>query len=207
MIESQQLENYPEFGDNSSKVMPDPAKYSAGFVQSDVLPAEWVNWAWSKNTKGITALNKGVKSIEDELNALVREVGITPEETDNTQVKTSVNLLIQKSTGNLPDLATTSKDSLVAAINEHVRSTGNPHSVTKSQVGLGNVANYPQDTTPTAGSPNYITSGAVQQHVAATSAHGSTPEATASSIVARDAEGRAQIADPADPADIANKNT
>lgn len=95
MIETQtNLENYPEFGNNSSKVQPDAAKYANGFVQSDVLPAEWVNWAWSKNTKGITALNQGITSVENELCNLVRESGITPTESDSTQVLSAISLLI-----------------------------------------------------------------------------------------------------------------
>lgn len=135
------LELYPEFGNNASKVMPDDTKYTNGFVQSDVLPAEWMNWAWSKNTKGITALNSGVKSMEEELNALVQEAGNTPTAADSTQVKTSVLQLINNVTGTLSDLATSVKTTLVAAINSHVNRTDNPHSVTKSQVGLGNCDN------------------------------------------------------------------
>ena len=46
-------------------------------------------------------------------------------------------------------------------ISNHTSNTNNPHSVTKAQVGLGNVHNRDLDITPTLNSTNYITSGGV----------------------------------------------
>lgn len=45
MIQTQNLDKYPEFGEAASKSAPDAAKYSSGFLPADVLPAEWLNWA------------------------------------------------------------------------------------------------------------------------------------------------------------------
>lgn len=46
-------------------------------------------------------------------------------------------------------------------LTSHTSNTSNPHSVSKSQVGLGNVVNKGMDTTPTSGSENYVNSGGV----------------------------------------------
>ena len=51
---------------------------------------------------------------------------------------------------------------LKATVNEfalHKKDTSNPHSVTKAQVGLGNVVNAGQTATPTSGSNSYFTAG------------------------------------------------
>jgi microcystin-dependent protein len=92
MIPQQTFESYPVFGDNSTKVKPDDAKYAAGFQQSDVLPAEWMNWAWAKNTKGITDLNRGLDSVEKEINSVLSSFGISPAEAVNNQLLTALRL-------------------------------------------------------------------------------------------------------------------
>ena len=92
MIPSQTFENYPIFGGNATKVEPGDAKKSAGFQQADVLPAEWMNWAWNKNSKGISDLNKGLSSVEKEINAVLSSFGITPAELTNNQLLTAMRL-------------------------------------------------------------------------------------------------------------------
>ena len=47
------------------------------------------------------------------------------------------------------------------ALASHTGNTSNPHNVTKSQVGLGDVVNKPMDNTPTQNSDNYVKSGGV----------------------------------------------
>lgn len=94
MIPTQTLESYPVFGDNSTKVQPDNAKYANGFVEGDVYPAEWVNWAWGKNTKGITDANAGISSMEAEINSVLTEAGKTPDVTQNNQLLLSIQKLI-----------------------------------------------------------------------------------------------------------------
>lgn len=88
MIPSQTFESYPLFasGAGATKVQPGDAKLAAGFQQADVLPAEWMNWAWNKNSKGITDHNAGLSSVEAELNNVLSENHITPAQNDNTQV-------------------------------------------------------------------------------------------------------------------------
>ena len=92
MIPEQTLLGYPVFGDNATKVEPDNNKKSNGWQQADVLPAEHMNWAWFHNSKGISDLNKGVKSMEKEINAVLASFGITPAELTNNQLLTAMRL-------------------------------------------------------------------------------------------------------------------
>ncbi len=96
MIPQQTFESYPVFGDNATKIKPDDAKYAAGFQQSDVLPAEWMNWAWGKNTKGITDLNRGMTSVETEILNVLTAGGQTPAEATGNQLLASINYLIDQ---------------------------------------------------------------------------------------------------------------
>ena len=52
-------------------------------------------------------------------------------------------------------------------LSEHVNNTDNPHSVTKEQVGLNYVENYPMDNVPSENSLNYVTSGGVYTSIEA----------------------------------------
>lgn len=79
MTPTQTFENYPEFANAGQKSQPNDAKYAAGFIPSDVLPAEWMNWFLNGATKGVTALNTGVKSIEQEINAVLESRSVTPD--------------------------------------------------------------------------------------------------------------------------------
>ena len=92
MIPEQTFLGYPLFGDNATKVEPDNNKKSNGWQQGDVVPAEWMNWGWYHNSKGISDLNKGVSSMEKELNAVLSSFGITPAELTNNQLLTAMRL-------------------------------------------------------------------------------------------------------------------
>ena len=140
MIKTQDFETYSEFANKGTKTQPDDEKYAAGFQVNDVLPAEWLNWAWSKNSKGITDLNTGLEAVEKELNSLLSSAGKTADNTEG-QVKDSVNYLIQSKTGDLSALTTAIKTTIVAAVNEivtkltaHINNVANPHSVKGSQL-------------------------------------------------------------------------
>ena len=79
MIPTQTFENYPEFANAGQKSQPNDAKYAAGFIPSDVLPAEWLNWFLNGATKGVTALNTGVKSVEQEINTVLESRSVKPD--------------------------------------------------------------------------------------------------------------------------------
>ena len=91
MTPTQIFDNYPEFANAGQKSQPDDAKYAAGFIPSDVLPAEWLNWFLSGATKGVTALNTGVKSIEQEINTVLTSRSVTPDINTAGQLLTVLN--------------------------------------------------------------------------------------------------------------------
>lgn len=92
MIPQQTFETFPVFSDTGTKVKPDDAKYSAGFQVNDVLPAEWMNWEWNKASKGVTDLNRGLDSVEKEINSVLASFGISPAEATNNQLLTALRL-------------------------------------------------------------------------------------------------------------------
>ena len=94
MVPSQTFESFPVFSDTGTKVKPGDAKYSAGFQQSDVLPAEWVNWEWNKASKGVTDLNTGLTSVEAEINSVLTGAGKSPDATKTNQLYQSIAKLI-----------------------------------------------------------------------------------------------------------------
>lgn len=86
MISNQSLIDFPEFANNGNKSAPEKAKYAQGFVPADVLPAEWTNYFFNGATKGITDLNAGVSSIEAEINNVLADRGILPDQTATNQL-------------------------------------------------------------------------------------------------------------------------
>lgn len=124
MTPNQTITAFPEFADGGTKTKPGDAKYSAGFVEADVLPAEWLNWLLNKPSAAITEIKSGLESIEKELNNLLTAGGETADITDDAQVVDSVRYLRDSITGVLANLATTDKSTLVAAINEIKNSLG-----------------------------------------------------------------------------------
>lgn len=92
MIPEQTLLGFPLFGDNATKVEPDNNKKSNGWQQGDVVPAEWMNWEWYHASKGVADLNKGVTSMEKEINNVLSSFGISPAEATNNQLLTAMRL-------------------------------------------------------------------------------------------------------------------
>ena len=90
MIPSQTFPNYPEFANSGTKTQPGAVKYAAGFVSSDTLPAEWLNWFLAGATKGVSALNSGLSSVEEELNNILSAYNITADATETEQVLTAL---------------------------------------------------------------------------------------------------------------------
>ena len=140
MIPTQNFIEYPEFGDNSTKIKPDGAKYAAGFQPAEVLPAEYLNWFLAGATQGVTDLNTGLSSVEAELNAILTAAGEIPNNTSG-QVLSAIQYVIQTKTGVITNLNTTAKANIVAAVNEilatltaHMNNTSNPHQVKGSQL-------------------------------------------------------------------------
>ena len=118
MTPKQTFINFPEFANNGTKTKPDDAKYAQGFLPADVLPAEWTNYFFHGSTKGVTDLNAGVTSIEDELINILTAAGIEPATATKNQIVSAIQTLITNKTGTLTNLTTAAKNNLVAALNE-----------------------------------------------------------------------------------------
>lgn len=94
MIPEQTLVEYPVFGDDSARVKPEDAKYAAGFLPGEVLPAQYHNWFLNKDSEAITRLNAGVNSMEKELVNVVTAGGGIPAQETNNQVISAIQTLI-----------------------------------------------------------------------------------------------------------------
>ena len=88
MIPTQTFENFPEFANAGEKTQPNEQKYAQGFLPSDTLPAEWHNWFLGGTTRGITALDTGLASVEAELNSVLTSRQESPDATKTNQLLT-----------------------------------------------------------------------------------------------------------------------
>lgn len=96
MIPAQTLVNFPIFADGGSKVPPEEAKYSEGYVPADVLPAQHANWFFNKTSDAITELNSYAQSAGAELRNIVTAGGASPSAESDNQVITAIQYLIAK---------------------------------------------------------------------------------------------------------------
>lgn len=96
MIPTQEMTAYPTFGDNSSRVKPDDAKYAAGFQPGDVVPAEWFNWLLNRGSSATTKLNEGTLSIEQEINSVLAAGNQTPDATLTNQLVAAISYIINQ---------------------------------------------------------------------------------------------------------------
>jgi len=118
MTPNQDLVSFPTFANNGTKISPDQAKYAAGFQESDVLPAEWLNYFLNKASAGITALNTTGDAMQKELLNLLTQAGIEPSAATDTQVYAAIKAYIQN-TANLV-VATTSASTAPAGTDDGV---------------------------------------------------------------------------------------
>ena len=88
MIPTQEFENFPEFANAGEKTPPNDQKYAQGFLPSDTLPAEWQNWFLAGATRGITALDTGLSSVEAEINTVLQSRQEQPSATATNQLLT-----------------------------------------------------------------------------------------------------------------------
>ena len=90
------FDNYPPFATNGSRNMDtESAKYAVGFLEGETFPAEWANYLFHGATKGVSDLNTAVQSIWKENINVIQGSGQTPSSSDNTQLKTAIELMIQ----------------------------------------------------------------------------------------------------------------
>lgn len=96
MIPTQEMTQYPTFGDNASKVKPDDPKYAAGFEPGDVVPAEWLNWLLNRGSSATTKLNAGTLSLEQEINNVLQGGNQTPDQTETNQLLLAIRDIINQ---------------------------------------------------------------------------------------------------------------
>lgn len=90
------FDNFPPFATNGSRNMnTESAKYAVGFLEGETFPAEWANYLFHGATKGISDLNTAVQSIWKENINVIQGSGQTPRSSNNTQLKTAIELMIQ----------------------------------------------------------------------------------------------------------------
>ena len=90
------FDNFPPFATNGSRNMDtESAKYAVGFLEGETFPAEWANYLFHGATKGVSDLNTAVQSIWKENINVIQGSGQTPSSSDNTQLKTAIELMIQ----------------------------------------------------------------------------------------------------------------
>lgn len=118
MTPNQDLVSFPVFANSGTKISPDQAKYAAGFQESDVLPAEWLNYFLNKASAAATALNTLGDSAQKELNNLLTQAGISPDAASTTQVYAAIRSFIQN-TANLV-VATTAANTAPAGTDNGV---------------------------------------------------------------------------------------
>ena len=106
----------------------------------------------------IENVNNYAKSIENNLNSEIstRQNNDLLHDTKINEVENNLNSEISRATN-----AENTLSSRCDTYDSHIANSDNPHNVTKSQIGLGNVTNVSTTDTITLNSENNITSGAV----------------------------------------------
>ena len=90
------FDNFPPFATNGRRNMnTESAKYAVGFLEGETFPAEWANYLFHGATKGVSDLNTAVQSIWKENINVIQGSGQTPSSSDNTQLKTAIELMIK----------------------------------------------------------------------------------------------------------------
>lgn len=132
MVNEQSVKKIGTYGSTAIyKEQPDTDSYNKGVIPFDTLPAQWWNWLWNQIT-----LNEGrtvdvLDSIHAELVNVLQAASITPTVEESNQLKAAINKLIidKVGTGELNQLTTDDKTSLVNAINSIVASKAQPNGI------------------------------------------------------------------------------
>lgn len=131
MIPEQTFVNFPPFGTNTASAnpqKPDDTKYANGFQAEDTLPYEWLNWFLNRSSDGVSKLNSGALSMERELINVVTAGGGTPDGSDNTQVLSAIQYLIQNAGSAVQEI--TGSTTITPTKNTKAFVTGNSVTVT-----------------------------------------------------------------------------
>lgn len=139
---------------------PSMSDYNRGVEPLETLPAQWWNWLCNQFTSRFNKLNLYVKNIFDELTQLFSLVNVTPDGTEGSvttgQLKNIFKELYPTYVSDKLELGTTYVPQ-TREVNGHAL-TGNV-TVTKSDVGLGNVENTGDSAVPVSGGTTKFTTG------------------------------------------------
>ena len=82
-----------EFGTSADKIEPSPSLESAGYIPSQQLPAEHMNWFMSLLTRLANADNPSLRDLWSELNTLLTAAGLSADNATTTQIKAALDAL------------------------------------------------------------------------------------------------------------------
>lgn len=136
--------------------------YNRGVEPLNTLPAQWWNWLCNQFTSRFNKLNTYVKNIFDEITQLLSLLNITPDGTESAittgQLKNFFKELYPTYVSDKLELGTTYVHQ-TTRVNGHALSAD--VTVTKSDVGLGDVVNTGDSATPVEnGTTKFTTGGA-----------------------------------------------
>ena len=146
---------------------PGATDYNRGVEPLQTLPAQWWNWLCNKFTSRFNKLNIYVKNIFNELAQLLSLVSETPSGTEDTP---TIGQLKDMFENKYPDFLKTAPALTGTFVPQTTKVNGHALSadvtVTKSDVGLGSVANTGDSATPTSGGTTKFTTGGAYTELA-----------------------------------------
>lgn len=139
---------------------PSMSDYNRGVEPLETLPAQWWNWLCNQFTSRFNKLNLYIKNIFDELTQLFSLVNVTPDGTESSvttgQLKNIFKELYPAYVSDKLELGTTYVPQ-TRQVNGHALTSN--ITVTKGDVGLGNVVNTGDSATPVSGGTTKFTTG------------------------------------------------
>ena len=139
---------------------PGATDYNRGVEPLQTLPAQWWNWLCNKFTSRFNKINIYVKNIFNELAQLLSLVSETPSGTEGTP---TIGQLKDMFENKYPDFLKTTPALTGTFVPQTTKVNGHALSanvtVTKSDVGLGSVANTGDSATPASGGTTKFTTG------------------------------------------------
>ena len=146
---------------------PGATDYNRGVEPLQTLPAQWWNWLCNKFTSRFNKLNIYVKNIFNELAQLLSLMNVTP---DGTETTPTIAQLKDAFENVYPGIVSTKLDLPNTYVPQTRKVNGHALSadvtVTKSDVGLGSVANTGDSATPTSGGTTKFTTGGAYTELA-----------------------------------------
>lgn len=140
---------------------PDAVDYNRGAEPLQTLPAQWWNWFINRFTNRFNKVNVYVKNIFNELSQLLSLVSESP---SGTEAEPTIGQLKDMFENKYPSLLSDKFVTKTTKVNGHELSSD--VTVSKSDVGLGNVVNTGDSATPTSGGTTKFTTGGAYTELA-----------------------------------------